>query len=51
MPFKSRAQQKWMYANKPEMATRWEKETPSGRLPKKVDARAAAIKELIKQRK
>lgn len=27
MPFKSKAQQKWMFANKPEMAKRWAKET------------------------
>ena len=37
MPFKSRAQRGWMYANHPEMAKRWEKETPKGkRLPKQV---------------
>ena len=36
MPFKSTAQRKWMYSNKPEMAKRWEKETPKGKpLPKK----------------
>ena len=35
MPFKSENQRKWMYANKPEMAKRWEKETPKGKLPKK----------------
>lgn len=36
MPFKSEAQRKWMYANKPEMAKRWEKHTPKGKkLPKK----------------
>lgn len=28
MPFKSAAQEKWMFANKPEMAKRWEAETP-----------------------
>ena len=28
MPFKSEAQRRWMYANKPEMAKRWEKEMP-----------------------
>ena len=28
MPFKSEAQRKWMYANHPKMAARWEKETP-----------------------
>ena len=36
MPFKSQAQRKWMHANHPEMAKRWEKETPKGaKLPKK----------------
>ena len=28
MPFVSKAQQKWMFINKPEMAKRWAKETP-----------------------
>lgn len=28
MPFKSEAQRRWMYANKPEMAKKWEKHTP-----------------------
>lgn len=36
MPLKSDAQRKWMHANKPAMAKRWEKETPKGKLPKKV---------------
>lgn len=36
MPFKSESQRKWMYANEPKMATKWEKETPEGKLPKKV---------------
>ena len=35
MPLKSQAQRKWMWANHPEMARRWEKETPKGRLPAK----------------
>ncbi len=35
MPFKSQAQRKWMYSQKPEMAKQWEAETPSGKLPKK----------------
>ena len=36
MPFVSQAQRKWMYANKPKMAKRWEKHTPKGKkLPKK----------------
>lgn len=37
MPFKSKAQQKWMFANKPEMAKEWASETPDiKKLPKKV---------------
>jgi hypothetical protein len=40
MPFKSKDQREWMYANKPEMAKRWEKETPKGKkLPEKVPAK------------
>jgi|TARA_R100001443_G_C3348518_1_gene176271 hypothetical protein len=29
MPFVSKAQRAWMYANNPKMAKRWEKETPN----------------------
>ncbi len=37
MPFKSTAQRRWMYANDPKMAKRWERETPKGKkLPKRV---------------
>ena len=37
MPFKSRSQQKWMYANEPAMAKQWQKETPKGKkLPEHV---------------
>jgi hypothetical protein len=28
MPFKSKAQERWMYATHPKMAARWQKETP-----------------------
>ena len=36
-PMRSQAQRKWMHAKQPEMAERWEKETPKGKkLPKKV---------------
>ena len=35
MPFQSEAQRRWMWANDPEMAKRWQAETPKGkRLPK-----------------
>jgi hypothetical protein len=33
MPFKSIKQRKYLYANKPELAARWEKETPKKKLP------------------
>lgn len=37
MPFKSKAQQKWMFANKPEMAKEWASKTSSiKRLPARV---------------
>ena len=37
MPFKSEAQRRYLYANEPAVAKRWEKETPKGkRLPKKL---------------
>lgn len=37
MPMKSEAQRRWMHANKPEMAKRWEAETPDNvKLPKYV---------------
>jgi len=35
MPFKSEKQRKWMHANKPKMAARWEQEKAYGGLVKK----------------
>lgn len=35
MPFKSQAQRRMMYAEHPEIAARWEAETPPGPLPAK----------------
>ena len=32
MPFKSKKQKKWMHANKPEMAKKWEKYEQGGKL-------------------
>lgn len=32
MPFESKAQQKWMYANKPDMAEKWQRHTPNSEL-------------------
>ena len=40
MPFKSKAQRRWMYATHPGMAQEWSKETVEGsRLPEKVSSR------------
>ena len=39
MPFKSQAQRKWMYSNKPKMAKLWQKETKSKSLPKKLKSK------------
>lgn len=36
MPFKSQRQREWMYANKPEMARRWEEETKDKNLPERI---------------
>lgn len=35
MPFKSQKQRRWMWANDPEMAERWEKETTRKRTQSK----------------
>ena len=42
MPFKSQAQKRWMYANKPEMAKEWEDDTPKGRLPSRIHAKSTS---------
>lgn len=43
MPFESQAQRSWMYANHPDMAKRWEQETPKGpRLPRRLGFKGAA---------
>ncbi len=39
MPFKSEKQRKWMYANKPKMAKKWEKEVSGKKLTKKTTKR------------
>lgn len=31
MPFKSKAQRRWMYATHPQMAKEWEEHTPKGK--------------------
>jgi hypothetical protein len=44
VPFKSEAQRRCMWARHPEMARRWQKETPRGELPEKVKKGAIAGK-------
>jgi len=40
MPFRSKAQARWMYATHPKMATKWEEHTPNIRgLPLRVKKR------------
>lgn len=39
MPFKSKAQRAYMYKNLPEIAEKWEKETTSGTLPKRINSK------------
>lgn len=53
MPFKSDAQRRWMYANHPAMAKRWQAHTPKGKdLPERVkkslydEGRQFALKQL-----
>ena len=41
MPFKSKAQRSWMYANHPAMAKKWQADTPKG---KKLPARKRKAK-------
>jgi hypothetical protein len=52
MPFKSKAQQKYMFAKKPEMAKRWAKETPDIKtLPEKAGAKKSKTKEKVGKKK
>lgn len=45
MPFKSKAQKGWMYANKPAMAKEWQSETPKWKkLPAKVKKKVKRAK-------
>lgn len=49
MPFLSKAQKRWMYANKPEMAKEWEDDTPTGRLPERLHAKSSSKTRLAKR--
>lgn len=49
MPFKSEKQRKWMWANHPEMAKKWDKHTPKNKkLPKKKSLNISIIKTAIR---
>ncbi len=51
MPFKSKAQRRWMYANKPEMAKEFEKETSdSASLPNRLHPRTNTRRRLTQRR-
>jgi len=46
MPFKSKAQEKWMWATKPQMARQWEEHTPkNSKLPAKVKTKKPKVKD------
>ncbi|KKN30158.1 hypothetical protein LCGC14_0836720 [marine sediment metagenome] len=51
MPFKSKSQRKWMYANKPEMARKWEAETSDKNLPARVSKKKKLQEYLAKHRR
>ncbi len=42
MPFVSDAQRRYMYAKHPDIAARWQKETPKGKLPEYHHAKSKA---------
>ena len=47
MPFKSESQRRWMHANYPEMAKKWEAETVKGKkLPEKVAKPSKPVKKI-----
>ena len=46
MPFKSKAQEKWMWTTHPQMARQWEEHTPDrAALPAKVKAKKSKVKD------
>ncbi len=48
MPFKSEAQRRWMYANKPGMAKRWQDHTSkNSKLPKKLEKTSEQIAQAV----
>ena len=49
MPFKSAAQRNFLFANHPEIAERWAKETPKGKLPYHIKDKRDAIKRKVQK--
>tara|TARA_B100000780_G_C20931125_1_gene371170 strand:+ start:172 stop:303 length:132 start_codon:yes stop_codon:yes gene_type:complete len=43
MPFKSEAQRKWMYANKPKIAKEWDSSYKKGYIPDKLKPKAKGV--------
>lgn len=51
MPFLSKAQRRWMYANKPELAKEFEKETPDAKaLPNRIRPKTKTRRRLTQRR-
>ena len=51
MPFASKAQRRWMYANNPELAKEFEKETPNpGSLPNRIHPRTKRRRRISQRR-
>jgi hypothetical protein len=48
MPFRSKSQQRWMYANRPEMAAKWEDKYG---IPNNLPEHKKAIMSALKKRK
>ena len=51
MPFRSQAQRAYMHKNLPEIAEKWEKETTSGTLPKRIHPKAKPPSLLTQRRR
>lgn len=51
MPYKSKAQQRYMHAQHPDIAKRFDKETPNfSKLPERLQGKAAAIGAALKKK-
>ncbi|MDR1923177.1 MAG: hypothetical protein LBQ66_02290 [Planctomycetaceae bacterium] len=50
MPFQSKAQQRWMFATRPEMAKEWAEQTDFAELPEKLPEKLPVKKKKKKQK-